>query len=53
MSYSKASLYPYARQLVANQLEETFATLRYTLGGDRPSQTSPLALFLIQLMDQG
>ena len=29
-----------------NRLEPTFALLRYSLGGDRPSQTSNHALFL-------
>ena len=40
MSYSQANLYHYALQLISNQLEFTFARLRYFLGGDRPSQTT-------------
>ncbi|RLE39791.1 hypothetical protein DRJ23_03335 [Candidatus Acetothermia bacterium] len=43
-SRSQASLYPYARWLIANQPEETFVRLRYSLGGDRPSQTTHIAL---------
>ena len=29
---------------MANQAEGTFGRLRYTLGGDRPSQTAHLSL---------
>jgi hypothetical protein len=32
------------RRLIANQAEGTFGRLRYSLGGDRPSQTTHLAL---------
>ncbi len=39
-SYSQANLYHYALQTVSNRLEFTFARLRYSLGGDRPSQTT-------------
>ncbi len=35
------------RQLVSNQPERTFARLRYILGGDRPSQTTRLTVFLL------
>jgi len=35
-SYSQASLYHYALQLISDQLELTFARLRYSLGGNRP-----------------
>jgi len=31
------------------QLEPTFVHLRYSLGGDRPSQTSNHALFLFKI----
>ena len=45
-SRSQAPLCLYTRQLVSNQPEGTFARLRYILGGDRPSQTTRLTLFL-------
>ena len=43
-SRSQASLCLYTRALISVQGEETFAHLRYSLGGDRPSQTARLAL---------
>ena len=43
LSFSQASLYHYALQLI-NQFELTFVHLRYSLGGDRPSQTTNHAL---------
>ena len=43
-SRSQASLCLYTRALIPNQREETFARLRYPLGGDRPSQTACLSL---------
>ena len=43
-SRSQASLCLYTRALISNQSEETFAHLRYSLGGDRPSQTACLSL---------
>ena len=43
-SRSQASLCLYTRTLISNQREETFAHLRYPLGGDRPSQTAHLTL---------
>ena len=52
-SRSKAPLCHYTRRLITNQSEGTFERLRYNLGGDRPSQTTRLALFLIQIMDRG
>ena len=39
-SLSEATFCPYARQPVSIRLEVTFARLRYSLGGDRPSQTA-------------
>ena len=48
-SYSKAHLYPYARRLIANQPECAFGLLRYSLGGDRPSQTTHLKLSLARI----
>ena len=41
---SQASLCLYTRAPISNRSEETFAHLRYSLGGDRPSQTARLAL---------
>jgi hypothetical protein len=41
------------QQLIANQPERTFGRLRYILGGDRPSQTTRLTLFLIRITDLG
>ena len=52
-SRSQAPLCHYTRRLITNQSEGTFERLRYNLGGDRPSQTTRLALFLIQIMDRG
>ena len=43
-SRSQALFYLYARCLIADQAEGTFELLRYSLGGDRPSQTAHLAL---------
>ena len=40
LSYSQASLYHYILQLIKIQFELTFVRLRYSLGGDRPSQTT-------------
>jgi len=40
LSYSQASFYHCALGLVSDQVELTFAHLRYSLGGDRPSQTN-------------
>jgi len=44
LSHSQAPLCLYTRTLISNQREETFAHLRYLLGGDRPSQTARLTL---------
>src|SRR3712207_9537464 len=35
----------YTLRTISNRTEGTFARLRYILGGDRPSQTTRLALF--------
>ena len=40
LSRSQAPLYLYTLRLISNQSEGTFGRLRYTLGGDRPSQTA-------------
>ena len=47
---------PYAFTLVgtiSDRAEGTFERLRYTLGGDRPSQTTRLAMSLFQMMEVG
>ena len=36
--------YTFALYVIANHAEGTFELLRYSLGGDRPSQTAHLAL---------
>ena len=41
---SQAPFYLCARCPIANRAEGTFELLRYSLGGDRPSQTAHLAL---------
>ena len=43
-SRSQAPLYLYALWPIADRPEGTFGLLRYSLGGDRPSQTAHLAL---------
>ena len=43
-SRSQAPFYPYALRLIANQAEGTIGLLRYSFGGDRPSQTAQLTL---------
>ena len=48
-SHSQAPLYLYARRTIANRAEGTFGLLRYSLGGDLPSQTARLALSFTQI----
>ena len=43
-SRSQVPFYLCALRLIANQAEGTFVLLRYSLGGDRPSQTAQLTL---------
>src|SRR3954451_22736039 len=43
-SRSQAPLCLYAQRLMTNQAEGTIGRLRYSLGGDRPSQTTRLTL---------
>ena len=43
-SRSQAPFCLYTLRLISNQSEGTFGRLRYTLGGDRPSQTAHLTL---------
>src|SRR3989339_1466899 len=44
-SRSQATLCLYTRRTISNRAEGTFERLRYSLGGDRPSQTTRLTLF--------
>ena len=44
LSRSQAAFYHYALRLIAKQAEATFGLLRYSLGGDRPSQTARLKM---------
>ena len=39
--------------MISNHSEGTFGRLRYSLGGDRPSQTAHLTLFPDQIMATG
>ena len=48
-SCSQASLCLYTRHAIANRIEDAFALLRYSLGGDRPSQTAQQALFRVRI----
>ena len=48
-SRSQASLCLYTRRTIANRAEDAFGLLRYTLGGDRPSQTAHQALSLARI----
>ena len=52
-SRSQASFYLYAPGLIANQAEDTFGLLRYSLGGDRPNQTAHLALSAARIHGSG
>ena len=45
---SQARFYQCARRPIANRSERAFVLLRYSFGGDRPSQTARLALFPIR-----
>ena len=49
-SHSQANLYYYALQLISDQSEFTFARVRYSLGSDRPSQTTYLTLSLFDFI---
>src|SRR6185437_8437283 len=52
-SRSQAPFYLYALCLIANQAEGTFELLRYSLGGDRPSQTAQLTLSTARIHGTG
>ena len=43
-SRSQAPLYLYTLRMISNHSEGTFERLRYSLGGDRPSQTAHLTM---------
>ena len=45
MSRSQAPLCFYTLRTITDRAEGTFGSLRYSLGGDRPSQTTHLTLF--------
>ena len=48
-SRGQAGFYPCARRPIANRPEPAFVLLRYSFGGDRPSQTNRLAGFPARL----
>ena len=48
-SRSQAPFYLCARRLIADQAEGTFGLLRYSFGGDRPSQTAQLTLSVARI----
>ena len=49
LSYSQAGLCHYTLLAISNRNEPTFASLRYFLGGDRPSQTTHQALSYLRI----
>ena len=49
LSRSQAPLCFCTQQLISKQLEGTFARLRYSLGGDRPSQTARQEMSFAQI----
>ena len=51
-SRSQAPFCLYTLRLVSNQPEGTFARLRYSLGGDRPSQTTHLTRSLLVIANE-
>jgi hypothetical protein len=53
LSRSQAPLCLYTLRLVSNQPEGTFARLRYSLGGDRPSQTTHQTLSRTRITGRG
>src|SRR5699024_10341782 len=52
-SRSQAPLCLYTQSAISDRAEGTFALLRYSLGGDRPSQTTHHTLSLIRITDRG
>ena len=53
LSRSQAPLCLYTLRAISIRAEETFGRLRYSLGGDRPSQTARLTLSLHRLTVPG
>ena len=49
-SRSQAPLYHYILRMISDHSEGTFERLRYSLGGDRPSQTAHQTLSSTQIM---
>ena len=49
LSYSQAGLCHYTLLAISNRNEPTFASLRYFLGGDRPSQTTHQTLSYLRI----
>ena len=49
----KPPIYHCALLTIADRDEVTFELLRYLLGGNRPSQTDPLALFPFRITESG
>ena len=52
-SRSQAGLCHCTRRAISDRSEPTIARLRYTLGGDRPSQTARHAMSRIRITDLG
>ena len=50
---SQASFYLCALRPIANRPELAFVLLRYSFGGDRPSQTNRLAVFPARIHGTG
>jgi hypothetical protein len=53
LSRSQALLCHYTQRTMSDRTESTFVLLRYSLGGDRPSQTTHHTLFPIRMTDLG
>ena len=53
MSRSQAPLCLYTLRMITDHAEGTFESLRYVLGGDRPSQTTHLTLFPDRIHGRG
>ena len=52
MSRSQATFCLYTYTMISNHRKVTFARLRYSLGGDRPSQTAHLTVSANQIHGQ-
>src|ERR671914_2559789 len=53
LSHSQAPLCVYTLRTISDRAEGTFGRLRYSLGGDRPSQTTRLTLFPARITARG